>query len=258
MVQPPRPSAPRPVSFDGTDAHARFADAMRGSMKREWVTHAMIALNVGVFVLMVASGVDPVLPDDSLVDWGANEASRTLFGEPWRLVTSMFVHGGLIHLGFNMYFLSIVGRTVERLYGHAAFALLYAVAGLSGSLASALWNVGPSVGASGAAFGTLGALLAFLLRRRSLLPPNVLKSMRFAVIATVVVNVGFGLSVPGIDNAAHLGGLGGGFFVGLLLAPALDERRFSRPWALYPVAFFMGALLYAAAAFGAPLLESLV
>jgi rhomboid protease GluP len=229
---------------DVTETHLRFRDALPRTMRREWVTDALLAINIAIFGWMVFHGVSPLVPD-ALEEWGANKAQLTLHGEPWRLVSSMFVHAGLIHLGFNMYFLMMVGRLVERLYGHLGFALLYAFAGMLGSMASALVHPdGSSVGASGALFGALGALGAFLLRRRKLLPGEVLKRMRVAVITTVLLNIGLGLSIPGIDNAAHVGGLVGGFVAGLVLAPSLGDRELRRPWILYPVVALACAGIY--------------
>src|SRR5690606_18545729 len=116
--------------------------------------------------------------------------------------------------------------------GHAGYLLLYLFAGLTGSAASAIFSGGPSVGASGAIFGIFGALLAFLLRRRALIPMTVLVGVRSAALSFVLFNVAFGFAVPGIDNAAHLGGLAGGFVAGLALAPNLRADRLARPWAL--------------------------
>ncbi|MCZ7680994.1 MAG: rhomboid family intramembrane serine protease [Sandaracinaceae bacterium] len=143
MVQPPpireTLPAPRARPAGPTEAQIRFRAALQGAMRREWVTDLLVASNVLVLGWMVLSGVSPFLPDvESLVDWGANHRPLTRGGEWWRMVSSMFVHGGLVHLGFNMYALLIAGRLVERLYGHLGYALLYLLAGLAGSAASAL------------------------------------------------------------------------------------------------------------------------
>lgn len=235
---------PPPVASRGgpTEAQILFRHALGGAMRREWVTDAITAANVAVFLMMVISGVSALLPTaPELVGWGANFAPLTRRGDWWRLFSSMFVHGGLIHLGFNTYALLMVGRMVERVYGHVGYALLYLFAGLTGSAASALIGSVPSVGASGAIFGVFGALLAFLLRRRALVPMQVLARLRSAVLTFVLFNVAFGFAVPGIDNAAHLGGLAGGFVAGIALAPDLHEARLRRPWALFPVVVLLGA-----------------
>ncbi len=87
-------------------------------MSREWVTGAIVAANVAVFAWMVLAGVGFLLPAESLVDWGANWAPLTRGGEWWRMLSSMFVHAGIVHLAFNMYALWMAGRLVERLFGH--------------------------------------------------------------------------------------------------------------------------------------------
>ncbi len=92
----------------------------------------------------------------------------------------------------------------------------------------------PSVGASGAVFGVFGALLAVLLRRRALLPPEVLRPLRRSVLSVIAINIAFGFLVPGIDNAAHLGGLALGFVSGVLIAPRFEDERIERPWLRYP------------------------
>lgn len=245
MVQPPerreifetvpaRPAGP-------TEGQIRFRGALQGAMKREWVTQALVAINVAVFGWMAISGVGALMPGESLLPWGANFGPLTRGGEWWRLFSSMFVHAGLVHLGFNMYALLMAGRLVERLYGHLAYSLLYVVAGIAGSAASALTSPMPSVGASGAVFGVFGALLAFLLRRRALLPREVLLPLRRSVLTFIVLNVAFGFAIPGIDNAAHLGGLAGGSVAGLLVAPRFDGERLVRPWAIYPMLVVIGA-----------------
>src|SRR5690606_3233599 len=175
VVLPPRRDVHSPRTRGPTDAQIHFRRALGGAMRREWITDALVAANVAVFVLMVVSGVSALSPTgQELLGWGANYAPLTLAGEWWRLFSSVFVHAGLIHLGFNTYALLLAGRMVERVYGHAGYLLLYLFAGLTGSAASAIFSGGPSVGASGAIFGIFGALLAFLLRRRALIPMTVL------------------------------------------------------------------------------------
>ena len=249
MVQPPRRPDVQPpperaaAAVGATPEQRRFAKALRDGMRREWVTIALIVANVAVFALMAAQGSGVLVPGDTsrLVEWGANYGPATIGeGQWWRLFSSMFLHGGVLHVGFNMYALWVGGRVVERIYGHVGYALLYAFAGLLGSVASAMTTQVPSVGASGAVFGIFGALLAFLLRRRRLLPAAVLKRLRSVVLIVVGFNVAFGFAVPGIDQAAHLGGLAGGFLAGLLLAPAFTDSTMRRPWAVYPVLVLAG------------------
>ena len=187
------------------------------------ITSMLLALNVAVFGLMLAWGVDPMQPAiDSLITWGANYGPKTTQGEWWRMLTCMFLHIGVLHLLFNMIALWNVGGLVERLLGSTGFVVLYLLAGLLGSVASVAWNpFVVSAGASGAIFGLFGGLLAFLVRHRDLQQHAFLAALRTNTLAFLGYNLVFGFMYQGIDMAAHLGGLAGGFVCGFVLTPSL-------------------------------------
>lgn len=180
----------------------------------------IIAINVLLFVAQVVSGVGPMSPETAeLVAWGANIASRTLLGESWRLLTSMFLHVGLVHLLFNMYMLFALGRIVERQFGPLRFLLTYLLSGLAGSLVSALYhadpgNVAVSAGASGALMGICGAFLAERLIAAARHQDQEAMGMRGPLSQTIGINLLLGFIIPGVDNACHIGGLIGGAIVG--------------------------------------------
>jgi rhomboid protease GluP len=155
---------------------------------------------------------------------GANYAPAVSQGQYWRLVTSMFLHGGLLHLALNGWALYQLGGLFEIWLGSVRLLAVFLLSGIAGSIASVLWTVGPSVGASGAIFGLLGALIAFLLRRHQALTPGA-KSLLMQLVMWAAINVFFGFNTPGIDNAAHLGGFAAGLLVGLVLR----ERRRYQP-----------------------------
>jgi len=143
-------------------------------------------------------------------------------GEWWRLVSPVLVHGSLLHLAFNMYFLYLVGPLVEQVYGSARFLLLYVLTAATASLASFLLGSGPSVGASGALFGLCGVLLVGRVLHRPVLQGQqraIMSQIGFLVVINLVL--GFGLNTFGgnVDNFAHLGGLVGGLWLGLLIQP---------------------------------------
>ena len=213
-------------------AVAEFGRALRALTPRGFVTEALIAANVLVYVIMVARGVSPTKPTVAeLLDWGAGYGPRTTGGEWWRLLTATFLHIGGFHLAMNMYVLWTSGRLVERMLGNAGFLLLYLTAGLSGSVASVLWS--PyivSAGASGAVFGVYGGLLGFLVRERASVPSDALKTLQRSALLFLGYNLVFGLSIKGIDMAAHLGGLAGGCVAGLVLAHPLDAQGARRRW----------------------------
>jgi len=192
-----------------------------------WVTPVIIAANVLVFAAMLAAGAGLLQPDPAVhVRYGSNFGPLTSAGEWWRLGTSVFIHFGLLHLAFNMWALWNAGRLVEQLYGTLPFAMLYAFAGVAGSLASVAWHPGVnSAGASGAIFGLIGALLVYVLNPRNGVPPAAVRALRNSALVFVAIAVAFGLVYPGIDNAAHLGGLAGGALMGGLLARPLDAAR---------------------------------
>lgn len=206
------------------DEVGRFVDQLYAATPHTPVTLVLVGTNVAVFLLMLTDGAGLLHADTRVhLAWGANFEPLTAGGEWWRLLTACFLHFGVIHLAANMWGLYDAGRLVERIFGSLPFALLYVAAGLTGSLASLLWNPGTTIsgGASGAIFGVVGALVAFLLRQRHAVPAAVLGRVRASLIAFMAIALAFGMAVPGIDNAAHLGGLAAGFLLGLLLARPL-------------------------------------
>jgi len=223
-------AADRRLRAFGADVASFQADLLAAT-PRAFVTPTLVAACVGVFAAMVATGVDPMLPSpDDLLPWGANDAVRVaLAGEWWRLPASVFLHGGLLHLAMNMWCLVNIGPLAERFYGNLGFAAVYLAAGIGGALASmATAPARVSVGASGAIFGILGALLAFLLVNRRSVPASVLGPLRSSALAFVVFNTLFGAVAPGIDQAAHMGGLATGFLSGLVLARPWPARSSAR------------------------------
>ena len=128
---------------------------------------------------MLAAGADLMNPNPAIhIRFGSNFGPLTWTGEEWRLLTSAFLHFGLIHIALNMFALYQGGALVERLFGSTRFALIYLLSALSGSVASGWWDpLRNSAGASGAIFGVYGALLAFMVVRRADIPPSMLKSI---------------------------------------------------------------------------------
>lgn len=197
------------------------------------VTQAIIGINVVVFLLMAVDSGALFSPSSAtLIRWGANFGPRTLDGQAWRLLTSTFVHIGVIHIGLNVWVLWSIGQLVERLTGNVGFLILYVLSGLFGSLASVYRN--PTVlsaGASGAVFGAFGGLMGFVLLRGDSIPRGMLGSLRNSGLSFLFYNLIFGLSIPGIDMAAHAGGLAAGFVCGLVASQPLDRvSPLTRAW----------------------------
>jgi rhomboid protease GluP len=140
--------------------------------------------------------------------------------EWWRLVTAVFLHGGLIHIGFNMMVLMDIGPVVEEIYGAARFLFLYIATGVAGYLLSSLRGLlslgggHPSVGASGAILGLIGLMIAITTKRGGMH----MQQLRSRLVSWVVSIFVFGFLMSGVDNWAHFGGLAAGFALGKMFA----------------------------------------
>lgn len=145
-------------------------------------------------------------------------------GQYWRLLSNMFVHMGLLHIGMNMYGLWTFGALLEKFYGGRRFLIIYIGSGLVGALASYFFTPLPSGGASGAIYGLVGALSVFGLKFRTELPPHVSKAFTTGMFPWVAVGIGIGfLDALPFDNAAHLGGLLSGGLFALMMRSQLDR-----------------------------------
>ncbi len=211
-------------------------DAPQPVMRTPWVrpgesaislTHIIFGINAAVFLGMALSATTIMdFPPAELVRWGGNLGALTISGEWWRLLTNVFVHGGVIHIAFNMWCLWNLGQLCESLYGRWTYACIYLICGVGASLASAGWHpYVPSVGASGAIFGLAGALLAAFKLGEFSVPRAALSGTLRSLGAFVVYNLIFGFAIPGIDNAAHIGGLITGLIVGALIALIAPQQE---------------------------------
>lgn len=205
------------------------------------VTQAILGINVAVFLGMLFAGVSIIdhPSGQDLVAWGANYGPFTTSGQWWRLLTCVFVHGSLLHIAFNMWSLWNIGSLAESVYGHATFTAIYLITGVAASITSVAWNPGVlSVGASGAIFGIVGALLASYYLGGMPLPRSQ------GIFASLVVFSAYslirGFAQSGIDNGAHIGGLISGLVLGAIitkLAPDRDHR--ARRFATLAIVFVL-------------------
>jgi rhomboid protease GluP len=203
---------------------SQFRAALQSATRHTAMTQVFAATCIIVYLAMVATGVHWLWPTQTnLVDWGANQGVGVAISQQyWRLFTSVFLHGGMIHLATNMWSLVVIGPLVERLYGNLAFTVIYLAAGVGGAIASLTASpLRVGVGASGAICGVLGGLVAFLIVHRRAIPKAILKSFRGSLLLVVILMAILGYMVPNIDQEAHAGGFVTGFLAGLLL---------SRPW----------------------------
>ena len=175
------------------------------------VTTALIAINVGIYLLQLAAGASITANDGWIFEHGALYGPLVADGDWYRLITAAFLHYGPIHLGMNMLALWWIGRPLEDYLGPARYLLLYLVSGLAGSAGALLFSPGKvTVGASGAIFGILGAAIVLERQQTYVLGGS--------AITLLVVNLAFTFAVPGISIGGHLGGLAGGALAILALS----------------------------------------
>ncbi len=204
-----------------------FVERLHRATPRAVATRALMTLNIVVFVVMLlstAAGLFSGFSVEDLTGWGANVSRLTVDdGQWWRMLSCTFVHANLLHIGMNMWALHALGEMAERLFGSVMFVAVYLLAGLGGSVASLAFTLAahpsmPSIGASGAVFGIMGGLLGFMVSRRGSVPRPLYKSMITNAVSFIGLNLFIGLSIPAIDNAAHMGGLAAGVLAGALLS----------------------------------------
>ncbi|WP_338750095.1 rhomboid family intramembrane serine protease [Bacillus sp. FJAT-52991] len=180
-----------------------------------------IGIQVIVFILMELSGGST--NTSNLIRFGAKFNPLILEGEWWRFFTPTFLHIGFLHLLMNTVAIYLLGTAVEKIFGRFRFLLIYLFAGFTGTLASFLMNDSLSAGASGAIFGCFGALLYF----GTVYPRQFFRTMGMNIIFIIIINLVFGFTMSGIDNAGHIGGLIGGFLAtGVLHLP--ENHRIGR------------------------------
>jgi membrane associated rhomboid family serine protease/cytochrome c-type biogenesis protein CcmH/NrfG len=190
------------------------------------LTQVLLGANVAVFVAMALAGSSfEEFSGQILVHFGANFGPLTLSGQWWRLATYMFLHGGVMHIAFNMWCLWDLGALCESLYGRWTFAAIYLITGVGGGVASLGWNPNVlSVGASGAIFGLAGALVASLYLGEFSLPRAVTSGPLRSLLFFIGFNVVLGNFLGGIDNACHIGGLVSGAILGALIAVVAPQQ----------------------------------
>jgi rhomboid protease GluP len=226
----------KPMSVVQDEDSLSILEPLRGRSLWLSATSFLILLNFLIALTMLVVNTYRSTSGSSLqLDWGANFGPATTDGEWWRLATAMFLHFGPMHLLMNMLALWDSGRLVERWFGTVRFIALYLASGLAGNLLSLVIQGDRAVsgGASGAIFGIYGALLIFLLSERKRLHAGEFRWMFWGAAAFAIFALAFGLLIPGIDNAAHLGGILAGMGVGfVLLVPPKNtgQSRQSARW----------------------------
>jgi membrane associated rhomboid family serine protease/Tfp pilus assembly protein PilF len=217
------------VQYEAAKRGEETDDAVQRVIPAPWVrressiglTQIILGINVAVFIAMLlANGsVTQEFSTGVAIHFGANVGVYTLNGQWWRLLTYMFLHGGFLHIAMNMWCLWNIGHLCESLYGRWTYAAVYLITGVAGGLASAAWNPRVlSVGASGALFGIMGALIASFALGEFSLSTVPIRSVLSSLIFWAGFSLFFGSLSPGIDNACHVGGLISGLILGALIA----------------------------------------
>ena len=219
--------APQPGGVPAGPAGEPGADRPRRRPPAPVVTWTILGVNLLFLVVeaLMSGGragfLDP--SGQALCRLGAlNSAAIAESGQWWRLLTVMVLHGGVIHFAVNSWALWIFGPVLERTLGHVRFTLLYLISGFTASAVSfAFKRPDLAVGASGAIFGLLGALIAFFWRRRGTAGS---RAQLQSLLIVLVINLILGFRIPGVDYMAHIGGLLGGFATMLLVDLAARRR----------------------------------
>ena len=190
------------------------------------MTISILVLNAVMYLLTVILGSGTIWnggTTGTLIQFGAQYGPLVASGEWYRLITANFLHGGLMHIFFNSYALFYFGIVVEKIYSSQKFIFIYLISGVVGNILTQIFytNV-PSVGASGAIFGLVGLMFS------AGISGNMRGRLRgfsgTALLPMILINLFLGFTVPGINNIAHIGGLGTGFLLGFLISPNPEFR----------------------------------
>ena len=263
------PACGRLVGANATKCHEcgadlRFSLAAASRSLSSWmpasspVSYFILGINFFFFAICLAATLQAgggfsllgSVRGDVLLRLGARQAYFIFQGELWRLVMPIFLHGSLLHLGMNCFILMDIGRQVEELYGSSRYLFLYIFTGIASFIVSTAWSIyaygglGVGVGASGALMGLIGVMLAMTSRSRGAM----MQMYRSQLVRWLVYIFVFGLLMPGIDNAAHAGGLAAGYLLGRVMADrepqSAAERK--RAYALGWLAGMIAVVSFAA------------
>ena len=188
--------------------------------KESLVTYILICVNILIFIITAFLSKSIYnINSYTLIELGAKVNVLINNGQPWRLITCTFLHGGLAHIAFNMYALKIIGSEVEYVYGKIKYIVIYLISALGGSIFSYLFNANSiSVGASGAIFGLLGAMIIFGIRHKN----KIGKAYIINLFKVLLINIFIGVTLSNIDNGAHIGGL----IFGCISALAVKDKKY--------------------------------
>jgi rhomboid protease GluP len=218
----PAPQAPSPSPV------AQWGQSITRPVYRPYVTYVLIGICVVVYLLQAATSY--FVHIDIPAALGVKDNNLIMQGQFWRLFTPIFLHGSIIHIGFNMYALFYIGPMLERFYGRWRYLGLFLLSGFGGNVISFMFSQYQSLGSSTAIFGLLGAQGVLLYQNREIFG-SIARRALSQVILIAVVNLVIGLT-PGIDNWGHIGGLIGGTLFAWFGGPLLQRQGLFPPYTL--------------------------
>lgn len=190
-----------------------FESPIQQALQYYPITLALVVICIGVFALQLFFGVNPTNPtNQALIAWGANFLPFSLGEAPWRLVTSLFLHIGFMHLLFNMFALYYFGQVAERMFGAVNFLALFLLSGVGGNLLNNFLGLHsvmagePPIISAGASSGIMGIGMALLVTALTKTSFNNFALNFRSLLIVMAINLGYGFLVGGIDNASHVGG----------------------------------------------------
>ena len=227
------------ITNDINEHNRRDANRINSIFKSDFpmITYILIAINVILFIIPLLFGEYNSLINNFCVD-----ASLIRSGQYYRILTGIFLHGSILHLLFNCYALFVIGSQVENFMGKFKYLIIYLFSGICGSIFSMIFSSYPSIGASGAIFGLMGALVYFGYHYRVYLG-NVVKSQ---IIPLILLNLCIGFLSSGIDNFAHIGGLIGGSLISIAVGVKDKSSTFERINGFIISAIFLIFIIYMA------------
>ena len=224
------------INKHNQEDHKKAVDVFKP--KRPIITYALIIINLLAFFIPLLIG-----NSEYVYNHFASYGPFIKMGEYYRLLTATFLHANIAHLLFNMYALWIIGMQLESFIGKTRFLIVYLFSAIAGSLLSVIVTPNAvSVGASGAIFGLLGALLYFGYHYRVYLS-SVIKSQ---IIPVIIINLVLGFILPGVDNAAHIGGLIGGGLMMIGVGVKYKSSRFEQINGIIVSLIYLAFLIYMA------------
>lgn len=222
----PSPQGTTPYPVEPT------AEPVARPVFRPYVTFILMGICVAVFFLEAFTNNPPgyIITNSTIANLLDKDNALILQGQVWRLFTPMFLHGSIPHLALNMLSLFYIGPTVERFYGRGRYLALFLIGGFAGNVMSFIFTAAPSLGASTAIFGLLGAEGVLLFQNRELFvrPTQALSQ----IVLVAVINLFYSVASPGIDFWGHVGGLIGGTLFAWFGGPIIRRQGTAPPYYL--------------------------